>query len=353
MTTDRLINLLVTVTCIEMMVTLGLGVTFAELTGVARDWRLVARALLANYACVPAIAVGLLLLFHAHPMVAAGFLILATCPGAPYGPPFTAIAGGNLAVSAALMVILAGSSTIAAPLLLHALLPLVSGSEPLRVDAARMAGTLLMAQLVPLSIGLAVRQWCPSTAARLQDPANLACKVLNLVLVGSILVAQFRMLAAIRATGFAGMLALWFASLASGWLAGGPAPEGRKAVAMATALRNVGVGLVIATGSFAGTPAVSAALAYGIVEILGSLLLALWWGRRAVAPGRIGGGRGHVGVGECRHRWGDEVMTEVFRIFRSSGRGRPTSDTGSGFTRAVDGMEFGHDRDPRGPAPSG
>src|SRR5512135_2677733 len=188
--------------------------------------------------------VGLLLLFHAHPMVAAGLLILATCPGAPYGPPFTAIAGGNLAVSAALMVILAGSSTIVAPLLLHTLLPLVSGGEPLRIDAARMVGTLLVAQLVPLCVGLAVRQWCPIVAARLQDPANLAGKVLNPVTVGLILVAQFRMLTAIRPIGFAGMLALLTASLASGWLAGGLAPGGRKAVAMATSLRNVGVGLV-------------------------------------------------------------------------------------------------------------
>ncbi len=48
MTIDRLINILVTVTCIEMMVAIGLGVSFAELTGVAKDWRLVARASLAN-----------------------------------------------------------------------------------------------------------------------------------------------------------------------------------------------------------------------------------------------------------------------------------------------------------------
>jgi bile acid:Na+ symporter, BASS family len=79
------------------------------------------------------------------------------------------------------------------------------------------------------------------------------------------------------------------ASLAFGWLAGGPDPAGRKTVALTTSLRNVGVGLVIATGSFAGTPAVSAALAYGIVEIIGSLALALWWGRGVRAIGRVAG----------------------------------------------------------------
>jgi bile acid:Na+ symporter, BASS family len=214
MTIDRLINIVVTVTLIEMMVAIGLGVTFAELAGVARNGRLVARAGLANYVFVPAVAVGLLLLFHAHPMVAAGFLILAACPGAPYGPPLTAIARGHLAVATALMVILAASSAVVAPLLLHALLPLVSGGEPLRIDAARMVGTLLAAQLVPLGIGLAVRQRFPIAAARLLRPANLVGKVLNLVAVGLILVTQFRMLTAIRPSGFAGMLALLIASAA-------------------------------------------------------------------------------------------------------------------------------------------
>jgi BASS family bile acid:Na+ symporter len=285
MTTDRLINILVTGTCIEMMVAVGLGVPLAELTRVARDWRLVARALLANYVVVPAVAVGLLLLFHAHPMVAAGFLIVAACPGAPFGPPITALARGDLAVSAALMVILAGSSAIAAPLLLRVLLPLVSEGESLRVDPARIGGTLLLVQLVPLCVGLAVHQWFPILAARLQSPASLVGRALGLLAVGSILAAQFRMLTAIRPAGLAGMLALLIASLASGWFAGGPDRGGRKAVALATSLRNVAVGLVIATGNFAGTPAGSAALAYGIVEIVGSLLLAMIWGRSTATSG--------------------------------------------------------------------
>jgi bile acid:Na+ symporter, BASS family len=44
-------------------------------------------------------------------------------------------------------------------------------------------------------------------------------------------------------------------------------------------MTDVGVGLVIVTGSFAGTPAVTPALTYGILEVLGSLLVALWWRR--------------------------------------------------------------------------
>jgi BASS family bile acid:Na+ symporter len=278
-TIDQLINVLVTITLIEMMLAIGLGVTFVDLAGVAGNWRLVARAALANYVCVPAATVGLLLLFAAHPMVAAGFLILAVCPGAPYGPPFTAIARGNVAVAVGLMVILAGSSAILAPLLLHFLLPLVSGNEPLRVDAIRIVATLLATQLVPLCVGVALRQWRPTLADRLQQPANLMSKLLNLVVVGLILVVQFHLLTEIRLRGFVGMLALLIASWAAGWLLGGREANARKALTLTTSLRNVGVGLVISTGSFAGTPAVTAVLIYGLFEVLGSLLLALAWAR--------------------------------------------------------------------------
>jgi BASS family bile acid:Na+ symporter len=280
MTMDQLINALVTITLIEMMAAIGLSVTFVDLLGVARDWRLVGRAALANYVCVPAVTVGLLLLFDAHPLVAAGFLILAVCPGAPYGPPLTAIAKGNVPVGVGLMAILAGSSAIIAPILLDFLLRLQSGSEELKIEAASIVGILLATQLVPLCIGALVRQWRPLVAERLQKPAIQVSKVLNLVAVGLILVTQFHLLAEIRLRGFVGMLALLIASLAAGWLLGGQKSDIRKTMTLTTALRNVGVGLVIATGTFAGTAAVTATLVYGLFQVLGSLLLALAWARR-------------------------------------------------------------------------
>jgi BASS family bile acid:Na+ symporter len=64
----------------------------------------------ANYLFVPGVAVGLLILFDTAPTVAAGFLVLAACPGVPFGPPFAGIARANVPVAVGLMVILAGSS---------------------------------------------------------------------------------------------------------------------------------------------------------------------------------------------------------------------------------------------------
>jgi bile acid:Na+ symporter, BASS family len=287
MSADRLINLLVTITVIEMMVTVGLRVTFAEILDTAGNWRLVARAALANYVLVPAATIALLLLFHAGPMVAAGFLILAVCPGAPFGPPFARIADANVSAAVGLMVILAGSSAVVSPLLLALLLPWLSQGETVRIEPSGLVGTLLITQLLPLLAGLLVNYWRPRLAARLVHPLERASKILNLSVAGLILVMHFHMLIGIRLLAFGGMLVLLAASLIIGWLAGGPGAENRKTMALTTSLRNAGVGLVIATGAFAGTPVASAVLAYGIVAVFGSLIVALWWGRRESAPGRM------------------------------------------------------------------
>jgi BASS family bile acid:Na+ symporter len=284
MTIDqKIIHLLVTITLIEMMAAVGLGVAFVDVISVVRDWRLVVRATLANYICVPLATVALLVLFNPNPMVAAGFLILAVCPGAPFGPPCTAVARGNVTVSVGLMAILAASSALVAPLLLYFLMPRLTGDENLRVDAGKLVGTLLFTQLVPLCVGLLVRWWRPALAERMQKPANVISLILTLCAVALILITQFPSLKQIGLLGLVGMQALLIASLVAGWLLGGKGKGNREAMALTTSLRNVGVGLVIAAGSFAdqpdGSAALTAVVAYGLFEIFGSLLLAVAWGR--------------------------------------------------------------------------
>ena len=286
---DQLINVLVTITLIGMMAAIGMSVQLSEVVATARNWRLVLQGSLANYVCVPAVTIGLLMLFRpVDPKVAVGFLILAVCPGAPFGPACTAIAKGNVATSVGLMVFLAGSSAIVAPLLMGLMLPWTSSGETLEVEALKIVLTLVVTQLLPLCAGLAFRHWQPTLAERFQKPANRASAVLGLATIALILVVQFHLVAGIGWRGWVGMSALLIASWGFGWLLGGPGGDNRKAMALTTSLRNVCVGLVIATGSFANTAAVTATLVYGIFEIIGSILLSCVWGRIGTAPDGAG-----------------------------------------------------------------
>src|SRR5947208_3572948 len=96
MISHQFVNILVTVTLVELMVAVGLAVTLDDLWRAVRDWRRLARALAANYLVVPAVALLLVDFFIDSGGLAMGILILAVFPGASYGPPFTAFARGDL-----------------------------------------------------------------------------------------------------------------------------------------------------------------------------------------------------------------------------------------------------------------
>lgn len=279
---NQILNWLVSITLVEMMVAIGLDVTWQELVEVAQRRRLMLSAAFTNYICLPAATLVLLPLLNSRSLTATGFLILAVCPGASYGPPITAFGKGNLPTAVGLMVLLAGSSALLAPLLLHLLLPLITDHEPLRIDLLKMFGVLMVTQFAPLCVGLAIRHWQSAWADKLRTPAHRLGVVLNSCLIGGLLATHHSLASQLDWRGLLGMSALLIISLSAGWLLGGPVREIRRTLALATSLRNVGVSLVIATSAFPGTPAVTAVLGYAFFEILGSLLVAAWWRSHAL-----------------------------------------------------------------------
>jgi BASS family bile acid:Na+ symporter len=267
-----------------MMLVTGFDVSPGALRDVAKRWRLVARTLFVNYFVFPLVALAFLALFHARPMPAAGFFVLAACPGAPFGPQITALSRGNVPVSVGLMGILAASSVFLAPLLLKVFLPRMGGGSDIHIAFGQILATLLVTQLLPLAVGLAVRWARPSLAERLRGPMVLATRIVGLVAAVLLIVANRTTLGEITVRALVGMLLVWLLSIAFGWLAGDSRDQSRTAVAQTTALRNVGVAMVITAKSFPGTAAAPAVVAYGAVSILACVLLARSLGRRRKTP---------------------------------------------------------------------
>jgi bile acid:Na+ symporter, BASS family len=274
-----LVNIINLTALVTIMLSMGMQVRFEAVVASANPLKRVALGLLANFVIVPAVTVGLLHLFQAEPMVSAGFLILAVCPGAPVGPPAAKIARGNVAWAIGIMVILGALSAVLSPILLTVLLARVSPESDLHIDILAIVRTLLVAQLLPLAIGLVVHHWAPRFTEKVVKPISLAANLLLLTLVGLILMTQYQTLADIRMRGWIGMGILFFTSLGIGWICGGSDVGIRKALAVTTACRNAAVGLAIVTGNFAGTPAVTAVVAYALVSIVGTLVCAALLGK--------------------------------------------------------------------------
>jgi BASS family bile acid:Na+ symporter len=86
-----------------------------------------------------------------------------------------------------------------------------------------------------------------------------------------VLVREHESLASIRPRGWIAMALLLASTIAIGWIFGGPARVTRRALAVTTGVRNAAVALVIVSGDFAGTAAVTAVVAYALVSIFATL----------------------------------------------------------------------------------
>jgi BASS family bile acid:Na+ symporter len=275
MNTTKLIAILNAAALVMMMLSMGLRVGGRALLASFRPARRVVLGLIANYALVPAVTLALLHVFRAGSLVSVGFLILACCPGAPVGPPITAVARGDVPWAVGMMLILAGLSALFTPALLGVLLPWFNRATDLHVNYPGIATTLLVTQLLPLALGMAFHRAAPAWTRLVDKPLGLLANALLLALVGAIVATQYEMLAAIRPRAWLGMCLLLVASLGLGWSCGGPGLASRKALATTTVTRNIAVGLVIATRDFSGTPAATAVVAYGLFSIFGAMGAAL------------------------------------------------------------------------------
>lgn len=265
-----------------MMLATGLSVSLSDIADVVRNASLLARAALANYVLVPVTAILLLYLFQTKPLVTAGFLLVAVCPAAPFAPSLTALAKGNVPVSVGLMLVLAVSSAILAPLLSSILLPLIARGANLKIDTFKIVTTLLMTQILPLGIGILVHSKLSRHAERLRKRANLLGAVLSLVVFTLIITLQYKTLAEIRWPGFVGINLLVLLYLAAGWILGVERSE--FAGRLTTGARNVGVALVIATASFPDSAAVTAVICAAIFQTGVLVLIALCMGRFHATP---------------------------------------------------------------------
>jgi BASS family bile acid:Na+ symporter len=275
MTPAQFVNLLTIAGLVAMMLSMGFKVTLAEVTASITKPRLVAAGLVANFVLVPAVTAGLLYAFSPDPMVSVGFLILAVCPAAPVGPPFAAVAKGDVPYATGQMVVLAGLSAVLAPALLSLFLPRLLPASDLRIDYLAIVRTLLVSQMLPLAVGLGLHHRAPKLTGRIVKPIGVLANLLLLGVVALVLIREFESLAAIRLRGWCGMFLLLAASLAIGWLLGGPGRSRRKALAVTTAARNAAVALVIVSANFAESAAVTAVVAFALVSIFGTLACAL------------------------------------------------------------------------------
>jgi BASS family bile acid:Na+ symporter len=248
---------------VSSMVAMGVGFTVRQIIDALRDVRLVLLALLANFVAMPLGALALDKMLRLDEPLGVGLLLLGAAAGAPFLPRLTELAKGNLPFAVGIMVLLAVGTVGYLPLVLPLLLPGVT------VNSEKIAGWLFLLTLLPLATGFALRARYAELAARVKPVLD---RVSNVSLVPVVLLLAAANIGKIlQVFGTRGIIAgflLIALGFGIGWMLGGPGVDTRRALALATAQRNIAAAFVVASESFSDPNVVIMVVAVTIVGLL-------------------------------------------------------------------------------------
>lgn len=209
--------------------------------------------------------------------VAAGLMLMAISPGAPFALKRAIDAGGHREFAPALHVAIVVLAVVTVPLSVAVLAKIYSAK--FEITYLQIARQVFIAQLLPLLLGALVRYLRPAFATRIEPPMVRFGNKLVLLLL---LVTLIDIVPILDNIGFVPTIAgigLSVFALSIGALSAGRDAEVRPAGAIAVAMRNPGLALVIAQANHA-QPAVTAAIigySFGVGLVVAAFL---WWKRR-------------------------------------------------------------------------
>lgn len=249
------------------MVTLGLGLTVAQIIAPYKKLKILVLALLANFVCVPLFAFYLVQLFPMPEGVRIGIILLSLGGGAPFIPLIVAVAKGDVGGSVGLMTLLLIVTLLLMPFAVPFLLP---GTSLNSLDIAKSLGLIM---LLPLVSALCFNVYFPSSAARLQRYTRkiTGISVLGLIvaivfLYTEIIVNNIDVLAAISL--------FFFGAVMIGGFFGGRNRKNRISLVVGTGLRNPPMAILVASQSFSTEP--MAAIVPLLLAIVAVLILLPW-----------------------------------------------------------------------------
>jgi BASS family bile acid:Na+ symporter len=283
----QLIKLALTASIPLLVFALGLRATFAETTTLFRELfrppnRLL-RALVAIYVIVPVAAAALALLGDLSRPVKVALLAMAVAPIPPILPGKQLKFGGEKSYVFGLLVAVSLVAILLVPLGVD-VLGRVFGRES-RFSPIEVARLIGMTILAPLVVGLMLRHAAPRLA---QATAPWASRAGTILLVGGlvpVLIKVWPTVAALVGDGSVlAIAALVVVAIVAGHAMGGPDPDERATLALASAMRHPGIAAAIASLNIPDEPRVPAAIIlYLLVATVGTSLYGSWSKRRLPA----------------------------------------------------------------------
>jgi bile acid:Na+ symporter, BASS family len=261
----------VMVSVILLMLGVGIGTSFRQVVDAVKQFGVVLRGVLANFLVTPVLIYLVLLSLPLAPDVKIGIMLMAAAPVAPMAPPFVEGARGDVAYGVGLMVVVAMLSVVLTPLILGLALP--KSEAGVQVDPMQIVQTLVTVQLIPIAIGMVIRQWSPHWAEKLLKFVPRIGQIGLVVGVGLLLASQSEHILSISLVTYLVLVLLVVGCLFIGdWMLAGEPEDKRRTLAVSTAIRNIPLAFLIASSSFPDSAVGPVTLVFSVLTMVLSVL---------------------------------------------------------------------------------
>jgi BASS family bile acid:Na+ symporter len=239
------IQVIAPVFVIATMLNVGLTQRPAEIARHLKNWPFVIKMLLANFVFAPLLMIVALYFAPFDPALKAGLLIFSLGAGAPLLIKLTQTAEHEVALGAAVMMLLTVVTVIYMPIVL----PLVLSG--LSVDGMAVGKSLLLQLLLPIGVGMLSAQFIPGVTKKFQPWVSKVGNIALYALIVVTLVGYYPNLIEIVGKGaFLVGLAFVGAAFGLGYLAGAGKDHLEDIGGLGTAQRNTAAGVIIALENF-------------------------------------------------------------------------------------------------------
>jgi bile acid:Na+ symporter, BASS family len=230
---------------VATMLNVGLTQKLSGITEHLNNYSFVLKMLLANFVLAPLLMIVALYFAPFDPALKTGLLIFSLCAGAPFLIKLTQTAKHDVALGAAVMMLLMVVTVVYTPIVLPMILSGIS------VDGWAIGRTLLLQMLLPIATGMLIVQFLTIFAKKVQPWIGWLSNITLYVLVAATLIGYFPNMISIIGTG-AILVGLAFvaAAFGLGYLAGAGKDHLEDVGGLGTAQRNTAAGVIIAVQNF-------------------------------------------------------------------------------------------------------
>lgn len=260
---------------VASMLSAGLSFTVREVVAPLREPNRVVRAAVANFVLVPLLAVAIAHALSLDPARSIALVLLGTAAGAPFLIKLVAVAAGEVALATSLLVLLVPLTVVLMPIVVPLLAPEVT------VSASAIALPLAVTLILPLAIGLVVKDRVPRWADVLQPIASTLSSISLVALLVLTIAGNLRNTADIVASrAVLAVLLLVAGSFAIGYVIASPRRERRLVLGLGTAQRNIAAATVVAVEDIKNDDTLVLVVVASILDLILLIPLARWLGAK-------------------------------------------------------------------------